>query len=86
MPAILRSVYNYKKATKSPRDAIILFANEEQLAYMRQLMRTGVKQHWPSYDHTSKGIIKNGLAHMDKFLEKTGRPISPTFSSILKDI
>lgn len=85
MPAILRSVYNYKP-TKTPREAAILFANEEQLAYMRQLMRTGVKQHWPSYDHTSKSIIKNGLTHMDKFLDKIGRGISPTFSSILKDI
>jgi len=49
-------------------------------------MRTGAKQHWPSYDHTSKSIIKNGLTHMDKFLEKIGRGINPTFSSIIKDI
>ena len=79
MPAILRSVYNYKQ-TKTPRKAVIL------LAYMRQLMRTGVKQHWPSYDHTSKKIIKSGLEHMDKFLEKTGRSVTPKFVSILKDL
>jgi hypothetical protein len=85
MPAILRSVYNYKQ-TKTPRDAVVLFANEEQLAYMRQLMRTGIKQHWPSYDYTSKKIIKGGLEHMDKFLEKTGRAVTPKFISILEDL
>jgi len=85
MPAVLRSVYNYKR-TKTPREAVMLFANEEQLAYMRQLMRTGAKQHWPSYDHTSKTIIKNGLKHMDKFLEQTGRSVTPAFASILKDL
>jgi len=85
MPAILRSVYNYKQ-TKTPREAAILFANEEQLAYMRQLMRSGVKQHWASYDHTSKKVIQSGLEHMDKFLDKIGRSVTPKFVSILKDL
>jgi len=49
-------------------------------------MRTGIKQHWPSYDYTSKKIIKGGLEHMDKILEKTGRAVTPKFISILEDL
>jgi hypothetical protein len=85
MTARIRSQLGYKR-TKTPREASVLFANEEQLAYMRQLMRTGIKQHWSQYDYTSKHIIKSGLAHMDKFLDKIGRPLAPDFSSIAKDI
>lgn len=85
MPAILRSVYNYK-SKKTPRQAHVFLPNEEQLGYMRQLMKTGLKQHWPSYDGSPKRVIKSGLEKMDKFLEATGYSINPSFSSIIEGL
>ena len=84
MPAILRSVYKYN-TPKSPKEAMPFFPREEQLRYMRQLMKTGLKQHWVSYDSSSRKIIKAGLTQMDKFLEKTGHAIEPKFISIVQE-
>jgi len=85
MPAILRSVYKYK-AIKTPREMALQFPNEDQIPYIRQVMRIGVKQVWDIWGPRDKRNFKASLKKLDYFLEKTGKSPQVSFASITDDL
>lgn len=62
------------------------FPNEEQIPYIRQVMRIGIKQVWDIWGGREKRNFKASLKKLDYFLEKTGKSVSPNFQSIVADL
>ena len=85
MPAILRSVYNYK-TPKTPREVALQFPNESQTQVIRQVLRIGIKQVWDIWGGRDKKNFKSSLKKLDYFLEKTGKSVNPSFESIVADL
>ena len=47
-------------------------------------MRVGLRETWPKWATKDKENMKSALHRLDYFCEETGRPLNPSFCSILE--
>jgi len=62
----------------------VIFPNADQCQMLRVIMRVGLRETWNKWSTKDKENTKSALSRLDYFCEQTGRPLDPSFSSILE--
>ena len=62
----------------------VIFPNADQCQILRVIMRVGLRETWPKWATKDKENMKSALHRLDYFCEETGRPLNPSFCSILE--